>query len=408
MTDTRLAEFLGGKGAIQVGPFGSQLHQHDYLRGGATGVPVVMPTNIINGRISGASEVSQEKADELEVHKLQVGDILVPRRGDFSKCAVVEPYAAGWLCGTGCIRIRGSEVPHFLCSALLSPQGQAWLVANAVGSTMLNLSGEVLARFPVPTVSVLEQRRIADLLSSADASVESLEVQLEAAQSVRRQLLINAVRSHEALSASNPVKFGDVAASQLGKMLNTGRQTGVGARPYLRAANITGWGKLDLSDLKSMDFDEAELDKFSAKTGDLLVTEGGDAGRCAVYSGEATLCFQNAIHRVRADTAKTSNEYLALVLEYLSFTRQLDRYCSTTTIKHLSSGSLKSIKLSLPPLAAQQEAVANIKVATVYAETISSRLREAKYLRSQLLHELLSGAHTIPESYDRFLAEVSA
>lgn len=253
-----------------------------------------------------------------------------------------------------------------------------------------------------------EQQRIINLLSSADASTESLEVELAAARNVRRQLLIDAVRNHEALPFSKTVKLGDVAESQLGKMLNTSRQTGKGVRPYLRAANITGWGTLDLSDLKSMDFDEVELDKFSVKTGDLLVTEGGDAGRCVVYVGEEALCFQNAIHRVRADTSKTSNEYLALVLEYLSATGQLDRYCATTTIKHLSSGSLKSVEMRLPTLAVQQSAVANIKAATTLAEAVSSRLQQAKHLRDQMLHDLLSGAHTIPESYDRFLAEVTS
>lgn len=348
------------------------------------------------------------------LYRLRAGEFVYNRlfagEGAF---AIVPPEAHGLYVSNEfpTFHVDGSVIlPEFLALWFSRPQIWSMVADASTGSTQSRSrwkEAQLLAT-QVVVPSIDQQRRIVDLLSSADASVESLEVELEAAKNVRRQLLIDAIRGHFASPASKAVKFGDVAESRLGKMLNTSRQTGEGARPYLRAANITAWGKLDLSDLKSMDFDEAELDKFSVKTGDLLVTEGGDAGRCVVYAGEKVLCFQNAVHRVRADRTKTSNEYLALMLEYLSATGQLDRYCSTTTIKHLSSGSLKNIELRLPTLAVQQSAVANTKAATALAEAVALRLQQAKYLCDQLLHDLLSGAHTITESYDRFLTEAAS
>src|SRR5579885_693443 len=91
-------------GIIQTGPFGSQLHQSDYV---SQGVPVVMPKDIIDGRVSDKeiARISEEDANRLSRHRLQSGDIVYGRRGDIGRQALITERESGWLCGTGCLRI---------------------------------------------------------------------------------------------------------------------------------------------------------------------------------------------------------------------------------------------------------------------------------------------------------------
>jgi restriction endonuclease S subunit len=342
-------------------------------------------------------------------HLIKTGELVYLRQGAAAGVIAVSDHEGLVSVNfpVGAISDRANH--DFIRLLLRAPEVQAMFRSASVGTAQPFLSERDFANVPVryPGSSDV-QRRIVDLLSAADQMVEAETAEYRAAQDLRRQLLVDLMRSFAEAPDSKTVKLGDVASTQLGKMLNTASQTGAGARPYLRAANIPDWGMVDTSDLRSMDFSDDELEKFSVQPGDLLVTEGGAAGRCAVYRGSEMVCFQNAIHRVRADSKATSNEFIALVLEHLSLTGQLDRYCSTTTIKHLSSSSLKSVEFQLPVLDAQSRLIPAVAACTASVDTLRTRCDKASQLRDQLLHDLLSGTHTIPESYDRFLVETSA
>jgi type I restriction enzyme S subunit len=109
MIKTTLGEICGQNGGlIQTGPFGSQLHQRDYSD---YGVPVVMPKDIYDGRVvvDGVSRIPETKASQLSRHKLPVNSILMPRRGEIAKRALIQEDQAGFLCGTGCIKQRFSQ-----------------------------------------------------------------------------------------------------------------------------------------------------------------------------------------------------------------------------------------------------------------------------------------------------------
>ena len=162
-------------GLIQTGPFGSQLHEYEYTK---VGVPVVMPKDIVSGKINFESiaRVSEEKAGRLQRHKLQAGDIVFPRRGDIGKCAFVSERDKGCLCGTGCLKISVPEsvlLPRFLFYFLGLPESVKWLENNSTGSTMMNLNTNTLGRLEIPDFPVEEQRRIADILSAYDDLIEN-------------------------------------------------------------------------------------------------------------------------------------------------------------------------------------------------------------------------------------------
>jgi type I restriction enzyme S subunit len=170
-------------GRIQTGPFGSQLHASDYV---ADGVPVVMPKDLLQRRVSTLSiaRVKLSDAERLSRHRLQDGDIVYSRRGDVERHGLVRSRETGWLCGTGCLLVRlGPEWPSplFASIALDRSEIRAWIVQHAIGATMPNLNTGILARVPivVPTDKVLRAfnrvaQPLADRVIANDAQTETL------------------------------------------------------------------------------------------------------------------------------------------------------------------------------------------------------------------------------------------
>ena len=151
---------------IQTGPFGSQLHSHEYIE---CGVPVINPSHMRNGRIvpDTSISISQSKADDLQRHKLQPGDIVAARRGELGRCALVTTIEEGWICGTGSLRICCKttifDPKYFL--QLFSSQGiRDSLSISSIGATMDNLNAGMVARLRLPLPSLDEQRRIVAII----------------------------------------------------------------------------------------------------------------------------------------------------------------------------------------------------------------------------------------------------
>jgi type I restriction enzyme S subunit len=148
---------------------------------------------------------------------------------------------------------------------------------------------------------------------------------------------------------------GELADTQLGKMLNKGKQTGKHTRPYLRSLNVQ-WGYIDTSELNEMDITPEELDKFLVQKGDLLVCEGGESGRVAIWEGTDPIGFQNALHRVRAKTEIT-NKYLYYYFEWLVKNKLIEHLFNGVTIKHFPQENLRSVEINYPPLTEQHKIV---------------------------------------------------
>ena len=158
------------EGSIQTGPFGSQLHASDYVE---SGVPVVMPKDIVNRRVSTGSvaRIGAADADRLSRHKLQTGDIVFSRRGDVERHALITEREAGWLCGTGCLLLRPGlqwQSPGFLSMLLDAPRARTWLVQHAVGATMPNLNTGILGSVPVVLPSPFVLNAFEELVSMTE------------------------------------------------------------------------------------------------------------------------------------------------------------------------------------------------------------------------------------------------
>ena len=179
-----------GDGLIQTGPFGSQLHQSDYV---PDGIPVIMPKDIVDGRVAvdSVARVSEETAMRLSRHQLNPRTIVLPRRGDITKRAFISEEQSGWLCGTGCVQIklRGAElVPEFLYYYMEQSHVVRWLEQHAVGTTMLNLNTQIVADLPVRYPGPEAQRRIADILYAYDDLIENNRRRMALLEEAARQL----------------------------------------------------------------------------------------------------------------------------------------------------------------------------------------------------------------------------
>ncbi len=161
-------------GNIQTGPFGSQLHASDYV---PVGIPSIMPKNIGDNRIilDGIARIRPDDASRLSRYLVKEGDIVYSRRGDVERRALVRSPEDGWLCGTGCLRVRfgKNDVDSKYASYFLGHPGvREWITRHAHGATMANLNTSILSTCPFVIPPKNEQRAIAHILGTLDDKIE--------------------------------------------------------------------------------------------------------------------------------------------------------------------------------------------------------------------------------------------
>lgn len=155
-----LADTIGRNGGkIQTGPFGSQLHSHEYV---AEGIPVIMPQDITENGINKLqiSRITHQKAGSLARHRVKAGDLVFARRGDLSRCAVIGEEEQGWLCGTGCLLMTPPAKAissNWLAETYRSHSSQLQIAIRAVGSTMPNLNTRIFQDIKIALPPLEEQ-----------------------------------------------------------------------------------------------------------------------------------------------------------------------------------------------------------------------------------------------------------
>lgn len=184
---------------IQTGPFGSQLHSHEYI---AAGLPVINPSHMADGRIvpSHTVTISKEKAHDLSRHMLRTGDIVIARRGELGRCALVTQEEEGWICGTGSLLLRckrSSLVPAFF-QVVFASRGIADMLSLAsIGATMANLNAGTVARQRVPLPPLAEQERIVGFIEQerhkVNTAIARLEREIELLREYRTRLVADVV-----------------------------------------------------------------------------------------------------------------------------------------------------------------------------------------------------------------------
>ncbi len=188
----RLGDFCQRpKGFIQTGPFGSQLHSHEYT---AEGIPVVNPTHLNGNRINheDVPRVPRDVADRLSRHYVRTGDILFARRGDIGRHGLVGTGENEWLCGTGCflVRVNHDDIDNQYLSYYISTTSVVnWLKSHAMGAIMPNLNTSVIAKLPICVPTIEDQKRIVELFSSIEQKLSQNQKKRDQLQDLFRTLL---------------------------------------------------------------------------------------------------------------------------------------------------------------------------------------------------------------------------
>lgn len=209
-----------GGGNIQTGPFGSQLHASDYV---LVGIPCVMPQNIGDNLIveDGIARIGMKDASRLSRYLLRAGDIVYSRRGDVGRRALVRRQQNGWLCGTGCLRVRLGDAadPEFISYYLGHSDVREWIVRHAIGATMLNLNTSILGDLPITVPPKQSQRSIAAVLGALDDKIAANQGLMRAASDLAKARYREVVHG-----VDTNVRLGDLVELMYGKALPAGNR----------------------------------------------------------------------------------------------------------------------------------------------------------------------------------------
>ena len=182
-------------------------------------------------------------------------------------------------------------------------------------------------------------------------------------------------------------KVGDIFDVQLGKMLNQQAKLQSPQYPYLTNFNVR-WGSFVFDDINTMYFSESEKQKYSLKAGDILMCEGGEVGRCAIWNQEIDCFYQKALHRLRAKE-HVSPQYFQFYMESIAGSKTIENLTGKTSISHLTQEKLVSLSIVLPPIPEQRK-IAQIlstwdKAITTTERLLTNRQQQKKALMQRLL-----------------------
>ena len=184
---------------LQTGPFGSQLPASDYIDGG---IPLINPSHIGDGTIipSGSVAVSEITGERLSRHRFLENDIVLARRGEIGRCAVISSYEEGWLCGTGSILIRPNRakiLPEFLQLVLSNSSLADWLILESAGATMSNLNTSLVGLIRLGVPPIAEQVAIMtwshQIQNRIKVGIRSVQAQIQTVGEYRTRLISDVV-----------------------------------------------------------------------------------------------------------------------------------------------------------------------------------------------------------------------
>ena len=253
-----------------------------------------------------------------------------------------------------------------------------------------------------------EQEAIAEALSDADDLIESLEQLIAKKRLIKHGVMQELLTGKRRLPGFEtkpgfkktglgqlPVDWdvkpiGGLFSIQLGKMLDAQKNVGE-PKPFLGNRAVQ-WGRVDIGGIGLMKMTPADQQRYRLRDGDLLACEGGEVGRCAVWSAQLPECFyQKAIHRLRP-RANCSTRFLFYVLDLHARRGVFDSYTTGTGIAHLPKDKFETVPMPYPPAAGEREAIVGL-LSDIDDEldALDARLVKARQLKQGMMQQLLTG-----------------
>nr|VVV03852.1 Type-1 restriction enzyme EcoKI specificity protein [Aliivibrio wodanis] len=298
--------------------------------------------------------------------------------------------------------------PNYLAKYLSSDVFQESIARITSGSSQSALTIEKLSELEFNLPPLPEQKKIAAILTSVDEVIEKTQAQINKLKDLKTGMMQELLTCGVGVDGKPHTEFkdspvgripmawdveliGNLFSVQLGKMLSKASKITDSPLSYLGNKNIQ-WGRVVIDDLEKMDFSEKEKQKFSLETGDLLMCEGGDVGRCAIWMNEISDCYyQKAIHRLRP----IENRYKpVLLMEYMKFAKEnglLVDYISQTSIAHLTKEKLISIPVPVPSITEQEVIIRVLETLSNRLKVADGKLKKNRNLKKALMQDLLTG-----------------
>ena len=378
-----LGEICSNK--LQTGPFGSQLHSHEYVE---NGIPVLMPKDLIDYKadLQSAAKITEERAKDLSKHILKNGDLLFSRRGDVARFALIDEKSEGSICGTGCLKARPNEnhSPKFLAYFLQKDGVKKWLEQNAVGQTMLNMNTEILKELPLVSASSRrEEDKIAEILSTWDKAIEAVEKLIANSQQQKKALMQQLLTGKKRLLDDNGVKFGDeweeFSISDLCK-IGRGRviskteiEENFGSYPVYSSQTLSNG---IMGYLNSYDFDGEYV---------TWTTDGVNAGTVFYRNGKFNCT--NVCGTLSPKNNLINLKFLALALSRVAF-----KYVSHTLANpKLMNGVMGTITIQVPKIEEQEKIAQVLTTADREIDLYQQQLDKLKLEKKSLMQQLLTG-----------------
>lgn len=318
-------------------------------------------------------------------------------------------------------RIISYKFFNYFCNLIRSEGIFSLNAQHAVNQSSINQ--KKLNSFNIRLAPLAEQQEIVRQLDLMLAQVEQIKARLDAIPAIlkkfRQSVLADAVSGklteewredsstkevsfekwnfNEIPSSWDVKKYSEICESRLGKMLDKNKNFGV-ATKYLGNINVR-WFNFDLQGLKEILVSENEIKELLVCKGDVLICEGGEPGRCAVWDKDNTdkIIFQKALHRARTHE-NVEGEWLAFNLKNDADNLSLNQIFTGTTIKHLTGKALMNYPLRVPPLNEQKVILARLKAYFTMADhlehTIQSAQKRVNLLTQSILAKAFSGELT--------------
>jgi type I restriction enzyme S subunit len=401
-----------GGGEIKTGPFGSQLHQADYEY---DGTPVVMPKDIIDGRVleDSIARVNGGHVERLARHKLNKGDIVYGRRGDIGRQALVRKENIGWLCGTGCLRVTvGEKSPvssRFLHLYLKQPDVITWISNQAIGATMPNLNTSILRSVPVRYPEKIEyQDDLTGKLLAYDNLIENnnrrIAILEDMAQSLYREWFVKfRFPGHEGCQFKDsplgriPEVWGVVALEDISERITDGAhkspksvESGV-AMASVKDMHDFGFNLDRCRQISEADYLELERQDSVVKANDILVAKDGSyLKHTFVVEKDLKVALLSSIAMIRSNE-RVKPHWLAYCLRSDIVKARMKQCVSGVAIPRIILKDFRKFKIYLPSDELMNEW--NILVQPMIGEcwNLIAKNNNLKAQRDMLLPKLMSG-----------------
>jgi type I restriction enzyme S subunit len=388
---------LGEKATFRTGPFGSALHKSDYT---IDSVPVINPMHIMDGKLvpSQTMTITEGAARQLSEYRLRPGDIVIGRRGDMGRCAVVQENQVGWLCGTGSLIVRCAEgvSPDYLQRVLSSAEVISAIEGTSVGSTMINLNQSVLGGLSIQFPLLKEQCAIAAALSDVDALLARLDALIAKKRDLKQaamQQLLTGKRRLLGFSGEWEVKrLGDVGAFSKGKGIRKDEVVSDGL-PCIRYGEIYTRHNDYVKGFYSFIPSQVARQSQRLHRGELLFAGSGETaeeiGKCVAFLGDEEAYAGSDI--VLFMPTDQDSMYLGYLMNHPSVADQKARMGQGDAVVHISARNLAQLELHLPCPEEQRAIAAVLSDMDAEIAALEVRREKTRALKQGMMQELLTG-----------------